>query len=93
MNLVIHNEKNQSFGTHHLQLNLETCSKKPSKEDKHAYDQKIDHDLISEVLIYHDLPFRYVEYEKAREIYKYLNPKCQPICRQAMLLMFLTSMK
>ena len=76
--LVTRNEKNHSFGTHRLQCHLDTCSRKPLKA-KPAYDQKIDRGLISEVIIYHDLPFRYVEYEKVRERDKYLNPEFQPI--------------
>ncbi|XP_048630615.1 zinc finger BED domain-containing protein RICESLEEPER 2-like [Brassica napus] len=38
--------------------------------------------MTSELIIYHDLPFRYVKYEKVRARDKYLNPKCVPICRQ-----------
>ncbi|KAL0802460.1 hypothetical protein Bca101_057636 [Brassica carinata] len=80
--LVTRNEKNVSCGTHHLQRHLENCPKKPPKEDKAAYDQKIDREMVSEIIIYHDLPFRYVEYEKVRARDMYLNPEYQPICRQ-----------
>ncbi|CAA7029612.1 unnamed protein product [Microthlaspi erraticum] len=38
--------------------------------------------MTSEIIIYHDLPFRYVEYEKVRARNLYLNPDCKPICRQ-----------
>ena len=34
------------------------------------------------MIIYHDLPFRYVEYEKVRARDRYLNPKVVHICRQ-----------
>ena len=71
-----------SYGTNHLGRHLDTCLKKPPKQDKPAYDQKVDREMISEVIIYHDLPFSYVEYEKVRARDKYLNPECQPICRQ-----------
>ncbi|CAN6851322.1 unnamed protein product, partial [Brassica oleracea] len=81
MKLVTRNEKNVSCGTHHLQRHLETCPKKPPKEDKAAYDQKRDREMVSEVIIYHDLSFKYVEYEKVRARDKCLNPECQSICR------------
>ncbi|CAF2233423.1 unnamed protein product [Brassica rapa subsp. trilocularis] len=32
--LVTRSETNHSFGTHHLQCHLKTCSKKPLKEAK-----------------------------------------------------------
>jgi len=38
--------------------------------------------MTPEIIIYHDLPFRYVEYEKVRARDKFLNPDCQLICRQ-----------
>ncbi|XP_033130775.1 uncharacterized protein LOC103862657 [Brassica rapa] len=47
MKLVTRNEKNVSCGTHHLQRHLETCPKKPPKEDKAAYDHKRDREMVS----------------------------------------------
>lgn len=82
MKLVTRNEKYVSCGTHHLQRHLETCPKKPPKEDKAAYDHNIDRVMVSEAIIYHDLPFRYAEFEKVRARDKYLNPDCKIICRQ-----------
>lgn len=38
--------------------------------------------MTSEIIIFHDLPFRYAEYEKVRARSLYLNPDCQLICRQ-----------
>lgn len=46
------------------------------------YDQRVDREMTSELIIYHDLPFRYVEYEKVRARDKYLNPNVVHICRQ-----------
>ncbi|KAL0698554.1 hypothetical protein Bca4012_054676 [Brassica carinata] len=39
--------------------------------------------MVTESIIYHDLPFRYVEFEKVRARDRYLNPDCQHICRQS----------
>ena len=54
----------------------------PKKVDSTAYDHKVDREMTSEITIHHDLPFRYAEYEKVRAIKLYLNPDCQPVCRQ-----------
>ena len=58
-----------------------SCPEKPETEVV-EYDPKVDKEMVSEIIIYHDLPFHYVEYEKVRERDKYLNPECEPICRQ-----------
>ncbi|CAL9239374.1 unnamed protein product, partial [Arabidopsis halleri] len=72
----------KTHGTMHLKRHLEKCPKILRKEYRHAYDHKKDHEMTSEIIIYHNLPFRYVEYEKVRTRDKYLNPNVQPICRQ-----------
>ncbi|KAL0699027.1 hypothetical protein Bca4012_055149 [Brassica carinata] len=72
----------RTHGTHHLSRHLETCPKKPKKVDRPVYDHKVDREMTSEIIIFHDLPFRYAEYEKVRARSLYLNPDCQPICRQ-----------
>ncbi|CAA7014072.1 unnamed protein product [Microthlaspi erraticum] len=71
----------RTHGTHHLLRHLEKCPKKPKEGDRHVYDHQVDREMMSEIIIYHDLPFRYVEYEKVRARDKYLNLDCQPICR------------
>lgn len=38
--------------------------------------------MTSEIIIYNDLPFRYVEFEKVTMRDIYLNRDCQSICRQ-----------
>ena len=58
-----------------------SCPEKPETEVV-EYDPKVDKEMVSEIIIYHDLPFRYVEYEKVRERDKYLNPECEHMCRQ-----------
>lgn len=78
--LLVVNSK--THGTNHLKRHLEVCSKVPTKVDRPAYNQMVDREMTSEIIIYHDLPFRYVEYEKVRARDRYLNPDCQPICRQ-----------
>ena len=72
----------KTHGTQHLHRHLETCPKKPKKVDRVPYDHKVDREMTSEIIIYHDLPFRYAEYEKVRARSLYLNPDCKPICRQ-----------
>ncbi|XP_019096310.1 PREDICTED: zinc finger BED domain-containing protein RICESLEEPER 2-like [Camelina sativa] len=72
----------KTHGTKSLIRHLEKCPKKPKNEDRPPYDHQINREMTSEIIIYHDLPFRYPEYEKVRARDKYLNPECQPICRQ-----------
>ncbi|XP_048637599.1 zinc finger BED domain-containing protein RICESLEEPER 2-like [Brassica napus] len=72
----------KTHGTNQLKRHLEFCSKMPKKVDKHVYDHMVDREMVTESIIYHDLPFRYVEYEKVRERDRYLNPDVQHICRQ-----------
>ncbi|KAF8048765.1 hypothetical protein N665_2411s0001 [Sinapis alba] len=72
----------KTHGTNQLKRHLEFCSKMPKKVDKPVYDHMVDREMVTEAIIYHDLPFRYVEYEKVRERDRYLNPDVQHICRQ-----------
>ncbi|KAL0814308.1 hypothetical protein Bca101_070751 [Brassica carinata] len=69
-------------GTSSMKRHLEICPKKPPSSGDREYDPKVDRDMISEIIIFHDQPFKYVEYEKVRARDKYLNPKCQHISRQ-----------
>lgn len=72
----------KTHGTQHLHRHLETCPEKPKKVDRVPYDHKVDREMTSEIIIYHDFPFRYAEYKKVRARSLYLNPDCKPICRQ-----------
>lgn len=72
----------RTHGTHHLGRHLESCPKKPKPVARPEYDHKIDREMTAGIIIYHDLPFRYAEYEKVRARNLYLNPDCQPISRQ-----------
>ena len=71
-------------GTSALKRHLEICPMKPRDEPdgERKYDHKVDREMTSEMIIYHDLPFRYVEYEKVRARDRYLNLKVVHICRQ-----------
>lgn len=82
--IVIRSQYQKSAsGTSSLKQHLEICLKKPhASSGDREYDHKVDRDMISEIIIYHDQPFKYVGYEKVRAREKYLNPKCQHICRQ-----------
>lgn len=72
--MVIGSRSHGNYGTNHLGCNLEKCPKMPKKIDRHVYGQKVDQEMISEIIIYHNLPFIYVEHEKVRVRDKYLNP-------------------
>ncbi|KAF8082224.1 hypothetical protein N665_0843s0003 [Sinapis alba] len=41
-------------GTHHLSRHLESCPEMPKKVDRPAYDHKIDREMTSEIIIFHD---------------------------------------
>ncbi|XP_010513534.1 PREDICTED: zinc finger BED domain-containing protein DAYSLEEPER-like [Camelina sativa] len=72
-----------SQGTSSVKRHLAICPKRPpGVSEASEYDQKVDREMVTEIIVYHDMPFRYVEYEKVRARDKYLNPNCQPICRQ-----------
>lgn len=72
-----------SQGTSALKRHLMICPKRPpGLSEEIEYDHRVDREMVSEIIVYHDLPFRYVEYEKVRARDLYLNPNCQPICRQ-----------
>lgn len=70
----------KSLGTNTMKRHIDICPNMPKKVN--VYDHMVDRLMVSEAIIYHDLPFKYVEYEKVRERDRYLNPNCQAICRQ-----------
>ncbi|XP_048604271.1 zinc finger BED domain-containing protein RICESLEEPER 2-like [Brassica napus] len=72
-------EKNH--GTSILNRHSTRCPAKP-RPDAPKYDHKADREKMSEIIIYHDLLFKYIEYEKVRERDRFLNPDVQHICRQ-----------
>jgi len=72
----------KSYGTSTMNRHLTLCPERPQPETRPKYDHKVDREMTSEIIIYHDMPFRYVEYEKVRARDKFLNPDCKPICRQ-----------
>ncbi|KAF8100489.1 hypothetical protein N665_0223s0016 [Sinapis alba] len=45
------------------------------------YDHVVFRQLVSKSIIQHDLPYSYVEYEKVRDTWKYLNADVKFICR------------
>nr|GLL32195.1 Putative AC transposase [Ipomoea trifida] len=74
------------YGTSTLSRHLRTCKQKPKYEDVGNmlidYEgklraKKIDHNRVRELtsmaIIYHDLPYSWVEYTWVRELHKYLN--------------------
>ncbi|CDY40846.1 BnaC08g04800D [Brassica napus] len=40
----------------------------PKKVDKHVYDHMVDREMVTEAIIYHDLPFRYDFFELEKSI-------------------------
>ncbi|XP_056850660.1 zinc finger BED domain-containing protein RICESLEEPER 2-like [Raphanus sativus] len=45
------------------------------------YDHTVFRQMVAKTIVQHDLPYSYVEYEKVRETWTYLNPDVQTICR------------
>ncbi|XP_013632998.1 PREDICTED: zinc finger BED domain-containing protein RICESLEEPER 3-like [Brassica oleracea var. oleracea] len=45
------------------------------------YDHLVFRQLVAKTIVQHDLPFSYVEYEKVRDTWRYLNVDVQTICR------------
>ncbi|XP_022558100.2 zinc finger BED domain-containing protein RICESLEEPER 2-like [Brassica napus] len=45
------------------------------------YDHIVFRQLVAKTIVQHDLPYSYVEYERVRETWKYLNVHVQFICR------------
>ncbi|XP_056859979.1 zinc finger BED domain-containing protein RICESLEEPER 2-like [Raphanus sativus] len=45
------------------------------------YDHTVFRKMVAKTIVQHDLPYSYVEYEKVRETWTYLNPDVQTICR------------
>ncbi|WZZ00215.1 hypothetical protein YC2023_072543 [Brassica napus] len=45
------------------------------------YDHAVFRQLVAKKIVQHDLPYSYVEYEKVRDTWKYLNADVQTICR------------
>ncbi|KAL0655624.1 hypothetical protein Bca4012_076208 [Brassica carinata] len=71
----------KTHGTSSLNRHSKNCPAK-LRSDAPKYDHIADREKMSEIIIYHDLPFKYVEYEKVRERDRFLNPDVQHICRQ-----------
>lgn len=63
----------KNYGINLLKRYLEFCFKMFKKVDKYVYDFLVDREMVIEFIIYYDLLFRYVEYEKVRERDMYLN--------------------
>lgn len=45
------------------------------------YDHTVFRQLVAKTIVQHDLPYSYVEYERVRETWKYLNIDVKTICR------------
>nr|GMC77807.1 zinc finger BED domain-containing protein RICESLEEPER 2-like [Ipomoea batatas] len=82
------------YGTSTLSRHLVSCKVKPKYNDVGSMlidhegklrAKKIDHDTVREMIsmciIEHDLPFSFVEYNRIRELHKYLNADYKFISR------------
>ena len=47
----------------------------------HKYDHTVFRKMVAKTIVQHDLPYSYVEYERVRDTWKYLNNDVQTICR------------
>ena len=45
------------------------------------YDHTVFRQMVAKTIVQHDLPYSYVEYERVRDTWKYLNADVQTICR------------
>ncbi|XP_013589208.1 PREDICTED: zinc finger BED domain-containing protein DAYSLEEPER-like [Brassica oleracea var. oleracea] len=45
------------------------------------YDHTVFRQMVAKTIVQHDLPYSYVEYERVRDTWKYLNVDIQTICR------------
>ncbi|XP_010430867.1 PREDICTED: zinc finger BED domain-containing protein RICESLEEPER 2-like [Camelina sativa] len=81
-------------GTNSYKRHMETCKVRLSKVDiskvmlnseARLQARKIDHmvfrEMVAKCIIQHDLPFAYVEYERVRSVWKYLNADVKFISR------------
>lgn len=84
----------KSYGASHLKRHAFGCKKRPRNGDVRQQmvtgearlaakkiDQSVVRELITLIIICHDLPFSFVEYPRVRELLKYLNPEFKAICR------------
>ena len=51
------------------------------KLQSRKYDHTAFRQMIAKTIVQHDLPYSYVEYQKVRETWKYLNADVKFICR------------
>ncbi|KAG7579220.1 Ribonuclease H-like superfamily [Arabidopsis thaliana x Arabidopsis arenosa] len=60
-----------SQGTSALKRHLRICPKRPEGlSEESEYDHRVDRDMVSEIIVYHDLPFRYeLEKEKLKKMF------------------------
>ena len=69
------------------QLNVE------GKVVSRKYNHTVFRQLVAKTIVQHDLPYSYVEYEKVRDTWKYLNADVQTICRTQRELMCIDYMR
>ncbi|XP_056860062.1 putative AC transposase [Raphanus sativus] len=67
-------------GTNTMNRHIKTCSKTPGSTPRSGYkklDMEVFREMIAVALIQHNLPYSFVEYEKIREAFTYVNPSIE----------------
>ena len=84
---IFHGHGTTGFRRHRDRCKLYPRNLQTKKLDAEAklvsgkYDHVVFKQLVTKTIIQHDLPYSYVEYEKVRETWKYLNADVKFICR------------
>jgi hypothetical protein len=88
-----------TYGTENLKRHLDTCPRRNTRDvgqmlisksqgsmfvSSSKFCPKKFRELLVALVIKHDLPFRYVEYESIREMIKYLHPDAPLISRNTL---------
>ncbi|XP_033140589.1 zinc finger BED domain-containing protein RICESLEEPER 2-like [Brassica rapa] len=85
--------QSHSHGTSGLRRHRERCKMYPRNRGRQQqlniegkvvsrkYDHTVFRQMVAKTIVQHDLPYSYVEYERVRDTWKYLNADVQTICR------------
>lgn len=71
-------------GTNTMNRHTRTCSKTPGNTPRSSYrklDMEVFREMVAVAIIQHNLPYSFVEYEKIREAFTYVNPTIEFWCR------------
>ncbi|KAK4269452.1 hypothetical protein QN277_022606 [Acacia crassicarpa] len=78
-----HPKTGSSYGTSHLGRHIPTCkfftdselNEQHGKSSTHQINQEVHREKLARAIVYHDLPYNFVEYEMIRDWINYISPK------------------